>query len=33
MASAVITTLPIAIFYVIFQRYFVESQTSSGIKG
>ena len=33
MASAVITTVPIAIFYLLFQRYFVESQTSSGIKG
>lgn len=33
MASAVITTVPIAIFYIIFQRYFVESNASSGIKG
>jgi multiple sugar transport system permease protein len=33
MAIAVITTVPIAIFFIIFQRYFVESNTSSGIKG
>jgi multiple sugar transport system permease protein len=33
MAGAVITTLPIAIFYLIFQRWFVEGQVSSGIKG
>ena len=33
MASAVITTVPVAIFYVIFQRWFVEGQVSSGIKG
>lgn len=33
MAAAVVTTLPIAIFYLIFQRWFVEGQTSSGIKG
>jgi ABC-type glycerol-3-phosphate transport system permease component len=33
MAGAVITTIPIAIFYLIFQRWFVEGQVSSGIKG
>ena len=33
MAVAVISTVPIAIFYLIFQRGFVEGQVSSGIKG
>jgi multiple sugar transport system permease protein len=33
MAGAVITTVPIAIFYIVFQRWFVEGQVSSGIKG
>ena len=33
MAIAVITTVPISIFFVIFQRWFVEGQTTSGIKG
>lgn len=33
MSMAVITTVPIAIFFIIFQRYFVASNTSSGIKG
>lgn len=33
MAIAVITTLPMAMFYLIFQRWFVEGQVSSGIKG
>jgi multiple sugar transport system permease protein len=33
MASAVITTVPVAIFYLVFQRWFVEGQVSSGIKG
>jgi multiple sugar transport system permease protein len=33
MAIAVISTVPIAIFYLIFQRWFVEGQTKSGIKG
>jgi ABC-type glycerol-3-phosphate transport system permease component len=33
MAGAVITTIPIAIFYIVFQRWFVEGQVSSGIKG
>jgi multiple sugar transport system permease protein len=33
MAIAVITTVPMAIVYLIFQRFFVEGQVSSGIKG
>ncbi len=33
MAGAVITTIPIAIFYIVFQRFFVQGQVSSGIKG
>jgi multiple sugar transport system permease protein len=33
MAIAVITTLPMAIFFITFQRWFVEGQVSSGIKG
>jgi ABC-type glycerol-3-phosphate transport system permease component len=33
MAIAVITTIPVAIFFVIFQRWFVEGQTTAGIKG
>jgi multiple sugar transport system permease protein len=33
MAIAVITTVPIAVFFLFFQRYFVASNTSSGIKG
>jgi multiple sugar transport system permease protein len=33
MAGAVITTVPIAVFYIVFQRFFVEGQVSSGIKG
>ncbi len=33
MAGAVITTIPVAIFYIVFQRWFVEGQVSSGIKG
>lgn len=33
MAMAVITTVPMALFYVTFQRFFVEGQVSSGIKG
>lgn len=33
MAIATITTIPIAIFYIFFQRFFVEGVTSSGIKG
>ena len=33
MAIAVITTVPIAIFFIIFQRWFVEGARRSGIKG
>jgi len=33
MAIAVITTVPMAIFYLTFQRWFIEGQVSSGIKG
>jgi len=33
MAISVITTVPMAIFFIIFQRWFVEGQTTSGIKG
>ena len=33
MAIAVITTIPMAIFFVIFQRYFIASNVASGIKG
>jgi len=33
MAAAVITTVPIAVFYLFFQRYFVEGVSTSGIKG
>lgn len=33
MAIAVVSTIPIAIVFIIFQRYFVASNTSSGIKG
>jgi multiple sugar transport system permease protein len=33
MAVAVISTIPIAIFYLVFQRYFVEGQSRAGIKG
>ncbi|MFL5759997.1 MAG: carbohydrate ABC transporter permease [Thermomicrobiales bacterium] len=33
MAIAVLSTVPIAIFYLIFQRWFVEGQSRSGIKG
>ena len=33
MAGAVVTTVPIAIFYLVFQRFFVEGQVSSVIKG
>jgi multiple sugar transport system permease protein len=33
MAVAVISTIPIVIFYLIFQRYFVEGQSRAGIKG
>jgi len=33
MAISVITTVPMAIFFAVFQRYFVASNVSSGIKG
>ncbi len=33
MAIAVISTVPIAIFFIVFQRYFIASNVSSGIKG
>lgn len=33
MAMSVITTVPIAIFFIVFQRYFIQSQTSSAVKG
>jgi multiple sugar transport system permease protein len=33
MAISVITTLPVAIFFLIFQRYFIQGQTSAAVKG
>ncbi len=33
MAIAVITTVPMAIFFIVFQRYFIEGNVASGIKG
>ncbi|MGC4192735.1 MAG: carbohydrate ABC transporter permease [Thermomicrobiales bacterium] len=33
MAIAVITTVPIALFFMVFQRYFIASNVSSGVKG
>ena len=33
MAIAVITTVPMALFFLVFQRYFVASNVASGIKG
>jgi multiple sugar transport system permease protein len=33
MAISIITTIPMAIFFLVFQRYFVQSNVSSGIKG
>jgi multiple sugar transport system permease protein len=33
MAIAVITTVPMAIFFLVFQRYFIASNVASGIKG
>lgn len=33
MAIAVITTVPMAIFFLVFQRYFIASNISAGIKG
>ncbi len=33
MAMSVITTVPIAIFFLVFQRYFIQGQTSAAVKG
>jgi ABC-type glycerol-3-phosphate transport system permease component len=33
MAGAVLTTVPVAVLYIFFQRYFVESITHTAIKG
>lgn len=33
MAMSVITTVPIAIFFLVFQRYFIEGSTSAAVKG
>lgn len=33
MAVSVITTVPMAIFFLIFQRYFIQSTTSAAVKG
>lgn len=33
MAIAVITTVPMAIFFLVFQRYFIQGNVASGIKG
>lgn len=33
MAIAVITTVPMAIFFLVFQRHFIASNISAGIKG
>ncbi len=33
MSIAVVTTVPIALFFLVFQRYFIASNVSSGIKG
>jgi multiple sugar transport system permease protein len=33
MAMSVITTVPIAIFFIVFQRYFIEGSTSAAVKG
>lgn len=33
MSIAVITTVPIALFFIVFQRYFIASNVSSGVKG
>ncbi len=33
MAISVVTIIPIAVFFLVFQRWFIESQTSAGIKG
>jgi multiple sugar transport system permease protein len=33
LAGSLLMTLPMAIIFVIFQRYFVESQNYAGVKG
>lgn len=33
MAISVITTVPVAIFFLVFQRYFIQGQTSAAVKG
>ncbi len=33
MAASVITTVPMALFFIVFQRYFIASNVASGIKG
>jgi len=33
MAISVITTVPVAIFFIVFQRYFIAGQTSAAVKG
>jgi multiple sugar transport system permease protein len=33
MAISVITTVPVAVFFIIFQRYFIQGQTSAAVKG
>jgi multiple sugar transport system permease protein len=33
MAISVITTVPVAIFFLVFQRYFIAGQTSAAVKG
>jgi multiple sugar transport system permease protein len=33
MAISVISTVPMAIFFIVFQRYFIASNVASGIKG
>lgn len=33
MAISVITTVPVALFFLVFQRYFIQGQTSAAVKG
>jgi multiple sugar transport system permease protein len=33
MAISVITTVPVAVFFLVFQRYFIQGQTSAAVKG
>jgi ABC-type maltose transport system permease subunit len=33
MAASILATLPIAIIYIIFQRFFVAGVVSAGVKG